>query len=322
MVINPLLNLYMNKASFIVLLFLMIFIRPINAEPAPHIGIVEQSLGRDFGIVVGDIIEHYYVVQVPANYNLTPASLPPNGDLDYWLELLNSDYQLISENDQLRRYRLHFTFQTFYAPLDVRALTIPSLAVRFTADDKAHQITIPAWGFTMSPIKEIVPRGVASDSTQNAFMKADLRPTTISTADLKQQIWILAVSLIILVILWLSLNGYLFSFARSPFQQAFHEVKKLRKYHAEQSAFSQALQAVHRAFNRRAKQALFAHQIEDFVSQHPELKAYQEKIDNFYQLSAETLYSEQKKGDPADFEQLLILCKQLAGAEKLALKKS
>lgn len=321
MVINPRLSLFINKASFIVVLLLMVFAQPISAEQA-RIGIVEQSLGRDFGIVVGDIIEHYYVVQVPVNYNLTPASLPPNGDLDYWLELLNSDYQLITENNQLRRYRLHFTFQTFYAPLDVRALTIPSLAVRFTADDNAHQITIPAWEFTMSPLKEIVPRGVASDSTQNAFMKADLRPTNISTADLKQQIWILAVSLIILVIFWLSLNGYLFSFTRSPFQQAFHEVKKLRKYHAEPSAFSQALQAVHRAFNRRAKQALFAHQIEDFVLQHPELKACQQNIDDFYQLSAETLYSNQKKGDPADFDQLLILCKQLAGAEKLALKKS
>ncbi|MDO8825056.1 hypothetical protein [Methylophaga sp.] len=307
--------------NIIVMLLLVVFASPISADQS-RIGIVEQSLGRDFGIVVGDIIDHYYVIQVPANYNLTPASLPPNGDLDYWLELLNSDYELIAENNQLRRYRLHFTFQTFYAPLDVRALTIPPLAVRFTADDNAHQITIPAWGFTMSPIKEIVPRGVASDSTQKAFMKADLRPTTISTAGLKQQIWILAFSVIVLSILWLSLNGYLFSFTRSPFQQAYHEVKKLRKYHADESAFSQALQAVHRAFNRRAKQALFAHQIDEFVVKHPELEAYREKIDDFYQLSAEALYSDQKKGEPADFDQLLRLCKQLAGAEKLALKKT
>lgn len=307
--------------NIVVMLLLMVFAGPINADQS-RIGIVEQSLGRDFGIVVGDIIDHYYVIQVPANYNLTPASLPPNGDLDYWLELLNSDYELISENNQLRRYRLHFTFQTFYAPLDVRALNIPSLSVRFTADDNAHQITIPAWAFTMSPIKEIVPRGVASDSTQNAFMKADLRPITIATADLKRQIWILAFSLIVLSILWLSLNGYLFSFTRSPFQQAFHEVKKLRKYHADECAFSQALQAVHRAFNRRAKQALFAHQINEFVAKHPELEPHREKIDDFYQLSAETLYSEQKKAGPADFDRLLMLCKQLAGAEKLALKNT
>lgn len=321
MVINPLLKQKMNKICSSVLWLFLLFTSPINADEV-RIGIVEQSLGRDFGLLVGDIIEHYYVIQVPANYSLTPASLPPNGELDYWLQLINSDYELIAENDQTRRYRLHFTFQTFYAPLDVRALTIPALTVRFNAGDKAELITIPAWDFTMSPLKEIAPRGVASDSNQNAFMKADLRPTTIPTSGLQQQIWVLASSLLLLTLLWLSLKGYLFSFTRSPFQQAYHEVKKLRKYHANESAFNQALQAVHRAFNRRAKQALFAHQIEEFVVQHPELRSYQGKIDNFYQLSAETLYSDQKKAGPGDFDQLLSLCRQLAGAEKLALKRS
>ncbi len=312
----------MDTRNFVALtLMLLMFTCPIHANPV-RTGIVEQSLGRDFGILAGDIIEHYYVVQVPADYSLTPASLPPDGELDYWLELLNSDYALIAENAQMRRYRLHFTFQTFYAPLDVRALVIPSFTIRFNADDKAHPVVIPAWGFTMSPLKEIAPRGVASDSTQNAFMKADLRPITVPTDDLQEQIWILATGFIILVLFWLSLKGYLFAFTRSPFQQAYHQVKKLRKYHAEKSAFTQALQAVHQAFNRRAKQALFAHQTDDFVLQHPELLAYKEEIDNFFQSSAETLYSEQKKASPSDFDQLLILCRQLAGAEKLALKKS
>src|SRR5690554_6205924 len=220
MAINPL--FIRRKSCYIAILLSLLFSNTLLAD-TERLGVIEQSLGRDFGILVGDLINHYYIVQVPADYTLTPASMPPTGSLDYWLELLETEYELLSETSQLRRYRLHFTFQTFYAPLDVRALTIPSLTVRFTADDNAHQIIIPAWGFTMSPIKEIVPRGVASDSTQNAFMKADLSPTTISTADLKQQIWILAFSLIILVTFWLSLKGYLFSFTRSPFQQAFHE---------------------------------------------------------------------------------------------------
>lgn len=321
MVINPLIKRSLKKTNLAILLLMFTFITPIHAIEA-RTGIIEQSLGRDFGILVGDIIEHYYIVQVPANYTLTPTSLPANGELDYWLELLTSDYTLVDERDQVRRYRLHFTFQTFYAPLDVRALNIPALTVRFHTDEKTEEITIPEWNFTMSPLKEIAPRGVASDSPQNAFMKADLPPAIVQTAELQKQIWILVLLLSILALFWLSLKGYLFIFTRSPFQQAHHKVKKLRKYHTKQSAFHQALQAVHQAFNRLAKQALFAHQVEDFVLQHPEFAPCQKKIDNFYQLSNESLYSEHKVASQGDFDHLLTLCKQLAGAEKLALKKS
>lgn len=322
MVINQLLKQSRGKPVLVVVLLLSVFANTVLHAEQSRTGIVQQSLGRDFGLLVGDVIEHYYVVQVPADYKITPASLPPRGELDYWLLLLNSDSVLISENAEIRRYRLHFTFQTFYAPLDVRALTIPPLTVNFNAGDKTEQISIPAWSFTMSPLKEIAPRGVASDSTQNAFMKADLPPVTIPTKDLQQQIWVLTITLFILAISWLSLKGYLFAFTRSPFQQAYHEIKTLRKYHADESAFHQALQAVHRAFNRLAGQALFAHQIENFISKHPEFSAHHQQIDHFYQLSTEALYSEQKIRTQKNFDELLKLCRQLAGAEKPTLKRS
>lgn len=322
MVVKPLLKQSMRKSVFVVVLLLSTIASQVLYADEFRTGIVQQSLGRDFGILVGDVIEHFYIVQVPSEYKITPASLPPSGELDYWLLLLNSDYALISDHSGIRRYRLHFTFQTFYAPLDVRALTIPPLTVSFNADDKTEQLTIPAWSFTMSPLKEIAPRGVASDSTQNAFMKADLPPVTIPTKGLQQQIWGLAITLFILTLSWLSLKGYLFALIRSPFQQAYHEVKKLRKYHADEPAFHQALQAVHRAFNRLAGHALFAHQIDDFINQRPEFSVYQQQIEQFYQLSTEALYSEQKMTTANDFDQLLKLCKQLAGAEKLTLKKS
>jgi mxaA protein len=71
-----------------------------------------------------------------------------------------------------------------------------------------------------------------------------------------------------------------------------------------------------------AGHALFAHQTDQFIDKHNEFSGYQDQIDSFYQLSTEALYSEQKVASEKDFDQLLKLCKQLAGAEKLALKKS
>lgn len=318
-------NAFVRRHIFITLsaIFLM------GSVPSPVIhaqeirtGIVEQSLGRDFGLLVGDIIEHYYVVQVPAEYQLTPASLPPSGDLDYWLLLLESEHELIAETSQYRRYRLHFTFQTFYAPLDVRTLEIPPLSISFNANGTTHQLTIPSWHFTMSPLKEIAPRGVAADSAQNAFMKPDLQPLTIATGQLRQQIWVLAITLLVLSLVWLSLKGYLFGFTRSAFQQAYRQIKALRQYASKPSAYHQSLQAVHGAFNKIAGQALFAHQTHDFVKNHPEFAEYQQQIDDFYLQSTEALYTEHTTASVQDFDYLLKLCRQLAGAEKVALKKS
>src|SRR5690554_2688280 len=310
MAINPL--FIRRKSCYIAILLSLLFSNTLLAD-TERLGVIEQSLGRDFGILVGDLINHYYIVQVPADYTLTPASMPPTGSLDYWLELLETEYELLSETSQAKRYRLHFTFQTFYAPLDVRALTIPPLSIRFKAGERADQLTIPAWTFTMSPLKEIAPRGVASNSTQNAFMKPDMPPQTISTANIQQRLWLLAGLLVVLTFLWIMIKGYLFSFSRSHFQLSLKQVKRLRKQHKNHpETFHQALQAVHRAFNGVAKQALFAHQIDTFIVEHPEFGAYQQQIIAFFQLSAETLYSEQKIATIEEFNQLQRLCKQLA----------
>lgn len=320
MAINSL--LIRKKSCYIAILLSLLFSNSLLAN-AERIGVVEQSLGRDFGVLVGDLIDHYYTIQIPAEYALTPASMPPTGSLDYWLDLLDAEYELLSESRQSKRYRLHFVFQTFYAPLDVRALTIPPLAVSFKAGERTDQLTIPSWTFTMSPLKEITPRGVASNSTQTAFMQPDMPPQTINTGTLQQRLWFLAGLLLVLTFLWVMIKGYLFSFSRPQFQLSLKQVKRLQKQHKHHPEnFHQALQTVHRAFNAVAKQALFAHQIDTFIAKHPEFAAYQQQIVAFFQLSAETLYSEQKVATDEEFNQLQRLCKQLAGAEKLALKAS
>lgn len=320
MVINPL--FMRRKSCYIAILLSLLFSNPLLAE-TERFGVIEQSLGRDFGILVGDLIDHYYIIQIPADYTLTPASMPPTGSLDYWLDLLDTDYELLAETQQSKRYRLHLVFQTFYAPLDVRALTIPSLAISFKAGERTDQLTIPPWTFTMSPLKEIAPRGVASNSTHTDFMKPDMPPQTINTVNLQQRLWFLAGLLLVLTFLWIMVKGYLFSFSRSHFQLSLQQVRRLQKQHKQHpETFQQGLQAVHRAFNAVAKKALFAHQIDTFIAEHPEFAAHQQQIVAFFQLSAETLYSEQKTATAEEFNQLQRLCKQLAGVEKLALKTS
>lgn len=287
------------------------------------IGIAKQSLGKDFGILAGDIIEHHYIINVPANFSLSAASLPPNGELNYWLQLVNTQHKQTFLDNTIRQYHLQFTYQVFYAPLSVKSLIIPKLTITFNAadSDRIEQITLPDWPFSMSPLKEVIPRGVNTNQVAQTFMKPDLKPMLIATEKLKRQLLILAIITVLGVIIWAILRGYLFKFSRSPFQVAYRQVNKLKINKKDPPGhFRQALQAVHQAFNNKAKQALFFHQIEDFIRAHPEFSAYQQQIVSFYQLSSDALYAEYNDSQN-NFDQLLALCQQLAGAERLALKK-
>lgn len=304
----------------IALCFALIFTGKLTANDI-FISVTEQSLGRDFGILVGDIIEHHYIVSVPADFSLSPASLPSKGELNYWLQMVNAQYEQVSVNDTIKQYHLQFTFQTFYAPLDVRLLTIPELSIRFNSGDKVKQLTIPAWQFTMSPLKEITPRGVTVNGEDYPFMRPDLVSELITTERLERNLLILVIIIALGIAILAVLKGYLFNFSRSPFQIAYRQVNRLKKHKQDPLAcFYQALQSVHQAFNGSAKQALFAHQIEGFIQQHPEFTAYQQKIHHFYQLSSDAFYADHVDSQNG-FEQLLALCHQLAGAERLVLKR-
>ncbi len=62
MALNQLYKHLANKLSLISFIVLLLVSASISAD----IKIIQQSLGRDFGVVVGDRIEHSYVIAVPA----------------------------------------------------------------------------------------------------------------------------------------------------------------------------------------------------------------------------------------------------------------
>jgi mxaA protein len=308
------------KIYFILFTCLFLVSYQVIANEA-KIEIIEQSVGRDFGVLVGDLIQHDYVVEVPAELSLSSSSLPSKGELTYWLDLVDVQYQQIALEQHSRRYQLSFIFQTFYAPLDVRILSIPELALRFNRGERTEKFMIPVSTFTMSPLKETTPMDIKGNKTQHTFMKPDLEPELIKTESLKIKRLLLFISAIVLIVIWAMLKGILFSFSRSSFQRACRQVKGLKKVNRKDSSnFEQAIQVVHQAFNCVAQQALFSHQVAFFVQQHPEFKKYQQNIEDFYALSTTVLYG--KNGDKQQgFDQLLHLCVQLSKAERVTLRK-
>lgn len=291
----------------------------LSASASADIKIIKYSLGRDFGVVVGDQIEHRYIIEVPAEFELSPDSLPSKGNLNYWLKLLSVNAKEIETKNGLKKYQLDSVFQTFYAPLDVRVLSTPEMDITFHAGDKQQQISLPAWQFSMSPLKETAPVSSKTGESARPFMKPDLPIIKIDTQKLTLIAYLLGSAVVIMAFIWLVLSGKVFSFARSPFQLAIKQIKKLNAKQ-DKANVNQAIYEVHQAFNGVAKQAVFSHQIDTFIVTFPEFSRYKQQIVEFYDLSMNVLYGE-TQAKPAHFQQLLSLCRTMAKAEKIALKK-
>ncbi|HDY85417.1 hypothetical protein LCGC14_0747160 [marine sediment metagenome] len=312
-------SLAYQRLSVLLMAALLAALLIVSASVSADIRIIQQSLGRDFGVLVGDQIEHSYIIAVPAEFELSPDSLPSKGDLNYWLKLLSVNANEIGTQNGIKKYKLDIVFQTFYAPLDVRVLSTPEMDITFHAGDKQQKISLPAWRFSMSPLKETAPVSSKSGESARPFMKPDLPIIAINTQRQTLTVYLLTLAVVIMAFIWLVLSGKVFSFACSPFQLAIKQIKK-SKSKQDKANVSQAIYEVHQAFNSVAKQAIFSHQIDAFIATFPEFSRYKQQIIEFYDLSMNVLYGE-TQAKPEHFQQLLSLCRTMAKAEKLALKK-
>lgn len=309
----------LNRVRWL-LFFIMAGLMTSAFSDAPEFGLIERDYGVAYGVFTGDVLTHRYEIRVPGYMQLSPSSLPETGPLDYWLELRSVRYQLLESNQRFRRYQLILAFQTFYAPLDVRRLQTPSFVVSFNLDNSEdiQQLTIPSWSFTMSPLKQIAQQGVATFDARTEFMKPDMAPDYIDVTLWQSTARGAFFASLLCVIGWLLMQSKLLSFTTSPFNQARRQLKQLKKQQQQISdTDSQALQLVHRAFNRYAKKPVFAHQLTQFLEKFPEFADSQKQIEQFFVFSSQTLFAEPTQ--PVSIDALMLLCKKLSRAERLAV---
>ena len=271
--------------------------------------VTNSLLGRDFGILVGDVISHQYTIITPKSFSLNSSSLPSEGKLNYWLEL-NKVTSSVSSNDQTNRYTLSFDYQTFYAPLDVHHLVIPAIELSFSKDKKISTLTIPAWSFISSPLKELTPSG--GDTSD--FMQVDIAPEKIDLASKRYSIYVLIALFALLFLLWLYLAGHIALWSNSPFHVARHQINKLNKQSSDTSVA--AIQALHCAFNNRAGHIVFTHQLDLFLEQQAQFDVLSTEINDFFQLSDQIIFMGHH-ADESIHLYLITLCRQLAAVDKV-----
>ncbi len=241
---------------------------------------------RPFGYLIGDLIRHEIQLEVTKPYVLQKASIPSAGNLKYWLELRSVALEE-SERKTVNRYRILLTYQTFYAPVEVKALSMPAFQLVVSGPDRDLDLPIPAWEFTMSALRELEVR----IEGEREYMRPDAKPRSLDVHAQKNRLLVLTAALGATLLYTLWRYGQWPGRRRKPFARASRELRRLRGKVVDPIGYQQALQRVHHAFNQTAGAPIFAHALERFLREHPTFLPLKTEITVFFDSSQRIFFA-------------------------------
>lgn len=252
----------------------------LAGAPAQAAG-VDLYAPRAFGYLIGDTISLEAVVTLDAGWRLDESALPRPRPVTYWLDLKRLDVKPETAPDGAPRYRLTLTYQTFYSPLEPRALDIPAVPLAARKGDARQTLTIPAWTFVSSPLRELV----ASQRGNPMALQPDIRPRPYPIApDARLAAAAAVLAAASLVVLAVASGWGPFAGRSRPFTAALRHMRRLPDLDAP-LGYEDALQLLHRAFDAAAGQRLFGEDVPAFLAARPALASEAEAIDRFFTAS-------------------------------------
>ncbi|AMK78932.1 MULTISPECIES: hypothetical protein [Methylomonas] len=231
---------------------------------------------RPFGYVIGDTIRHRILIETRSGMALERNSLPAQGRLNRWLQLNEIS---ISEQDggDGKQYQIELLYQQFYAPLEVKELSIPGFALRFRQHGQTLEQPVAPWPFTVAPLRELVVR----QDQHGEYMRPDQAPSLLNDRAIVQRVFMALFVAISIVLRLAWLYGYLPGLPqRSVFKRA---QRKLQNLGLQQ--LSQALGALHAAFNGLHGKPVFLHKLAEFYQSHPEYRSIADELAWFFDYS-------------------------------------
>lgn len=280
--------------------------------------LLEQRTPRTIAWLTGDLIEHQFVLQTPLDQALIEASLPAPGPLNYWLTLRS-----VELNSRQRKghyyYVLKLIYQSFYIPLDVSVRETPSFILTFQSPSDANpsQLTIPAWTFTMSPLRPVTL--ASSDSLP--VLQADRLLSPPSLAALEQQIvWLTLVLLVLSLLLCRHYSYWPFQHrGHRAFAHAYRAVQRLSEQ-PTMHRYQQALRHLHQALRQvNANATLLQEDLPLFLRHHPTYAFLAADLQVLFQHSQAVFYADHPLSETElelAWQQLLHLAKALRQAER------
>ena len=258
---------------------------------------------RPFGYVNGDEIPQRIVLETRSGISLQAGSLPAKGQINRWLNL-----NQVTVKQTGQRYEIDLRYQVFYAPLEVKSLTLPGFTLQFSQGEKSVSKNVPAWTFTLSPLRELVVR----QTEQGEYMRPDSPPSLLANT----QAWYgLAASLTVAALIAAYL-GYLYGcfpgmLRRTLFKQALRKLAGLSK-----TDMAQALTIVHHTLNSLNGQPLFYTQLSDFYRRNPQYLQVSSQLTWFFNFSNRYFFSAGMIVVAQDLQQLKDLCERCRKIER------
>ncbi len=252
---------------------------------------------RDLGLLLGDELSVYVDISSLED-SLNETSFPQE-DKRYgtWLYLKNID---------LDKQQLVFHYQVVNVPKKNTTIATPTFDIK---QNDGKWIAVPAIPITIGPT-------LAADKSVDSLMpKSDIKPSLISTVDIKNK---LKKYSIIAAISWLILALWHFGWKpknRQPFSQAVHDLSRLR-WKRSVSA-DQASRILHTAFNHTGDTIVVYGEIDALLEKHSWLSPLKDEIKAFYQQSEQHFFARQAGQEP-DIEMIKKLAKACRAKEMLA----
>jgi mxaA protein len=258
---------------------------------------------RPFGYVNGDEIPARIIIETRSGITLKTDSLPAKGQINRWLNLNE-----VTVKQSGQRYEIDLRYQVFYAPLEVKSLTLPSFTVQLSQGEKNINQNVPAWSFTLSPLRELVVR----QTEQGEYMRPDSPPILLANT-LAMYGLTASLTLASLITVYLCFLYGLFpaQLRRTLFKRALRQLAGLSKADMEQ-----ALTIVHNALNSLSGQSLFHNGLGQFYLRNPQYRQINSQLDWFFNYSNRYFFSAGMIAVAHDLQQIKDLCEQCRKIER------
>ncbi len=277
---------------------LLIFVSPANSADSAENPLRDLRIetGRNFGLVLGDLIRHEIHFGLDKPYRLQKNSLPWHGPLGEWLELREID---IAETDHENRtlYRLDILYQIFPAVREYESRQIPGLPLRIMSGGERLDSVTPETEVAITPL---IP---ARTPDADVKIRPPIEPASIPLHAHRRTIATLGAT-ILLILGYLAWRKDLLPFLqspKSPFAAARSEIAKARRAGPDSPEYRNALLAIHRALNKTAGEIVFASGLEPFFRNHPAFAPMREKTGVFFRLSHEIFFTPTPNVEYADY---------------------
>ncbi|MBB2974068.1 nonribosomal peptide synthetase MxaA [Mesorhizobium sp. RMAD-H1] len=295
---------------------LALLVALVTGDAAAQVRLIEVLGPRPFGYFIGDVIRLQVDLVLDEPFTLQPGSLPKPRPVAYWLDLKSVAVDDRGRSDGQHRYRLLLDYQTFYAPLEPRELTIPGFSLAATDGTRRVEADVPAWSFLMSPLREIMPRGGGGA----IHLRNDAGPMWLPVRR-----WLVGAaasglgSALLLGLLayhraWRPFAGR----RKRPFAHALHTARRAFRSGSSAEAYRAGLLSLHRAFDATAGRAVLADDLPSFLKSAPAFGPLGPEISRFFRASRRAFFGADAMGAEVDLPRtaLLDLGRRLAEAER------